>query len=85
MNARERFALNAEQQQRLLALRAAWEEGEDEERLERLRLREEDAEAVRAFDTLLAETDFAAGTRSHVCANGASAFTGPRPRAQSQL
>ena len=49
MDEAKAFTLNDEQRQRLLACRAAWEEGEDEERLERLRLREEDAETVRAF------------------------------------
>ena len=61
MDAGEPFRLNDEQQARLLALRAAWDEGEDEERLERLRLREEDAETVRAFGQILADTDFARG------------------------
>ena len=56
------FELNTGQTARLLALRAAWDEGEDEERLERLRLREEDAETVRAFQQLLETTGFADGT-----------------------
>jgi len=55
------FALTEAQKERLLACRAAWEEGEDEERLERLRQREEDAEILRAFASLLAEADFAHG------------------------
>ena len=55
------FALSEEQRQRLLACRAAWEEGEDEERLERLRQREEDAETVRAFGQTLADANFAEG------------------------
>jgi len=55
------FVLNDDQRQRILACRAAWEEGEDEERLERLRLREEDAEIVRAFGQILTEARFAQG------------------------
>src|SRR5581483_11705774 len=55
------FALTAAQQERLLACRAAWEEGEDEERLERLQQREEDAETLRAFAALLADAGFAQG------------------------
>ena len=55
------FTLRDDQQQRLLACRAAWEEGEDEERLERLRLREEDAEIVRAFGQILTDARFAQG------------------------
>ena len=55
------FQLNTQQTERLLILRAAWDEGEDEERLERLRLREEDAETVRAFGQLLETTGFADG------------------------
>lgn len=61
MDAANLFALNDEQQERLLALRAAWDEGEDEERLERLRLREEDAETVRAFGQVLTDANFAHG------------------------
>ncbi len=61
MDAANLFALNDEQQERLLVLRAAWDEGEDEERLERLRLREEDAETVRAFGQVLTDADFAHG------------------------
>lgn len=57
----ELFRLNAVQEERLLACRAAWEEGEDEERLERLRQREEDVETLRAFARLLQEADFASG------------------------
>ncbi len=57
----EEFALNAGQQERLLACRAAWEEDESEERLERLRQREEDAEILRAVAALLREADFAGG------------------------
>ncbi len=56
-----REILSAAQQERLLAYRAAWEEGEDEERLERLRQREEDAETLRALARLPAETEFARG------------------------
>lgn len=55
------FELNTQQTERLLTLRAAWDEGEDEERLERLRLREEDAEIVRAFGQLLDATGFTEG------------------------
>src|ERR1041385_3462604 len=56
------FTLDATQQERLLACRAAWEEGEDEERLERLRQREEDSETLRAITALLTETGFAGGS-----------------------
>jgi hypothetical protein len=55
------FHLSATQQERLLACRAAWEEGEDEERLERLRQREEDTETLRAIAWNLADADFAQG------------------------
>ena len=55
------FMLREDQQQRLLACRAAWEEGEEEERLERLRLREEDAETVRSFGQILTDARFAQG------------------------
>ncbi len=61
MSASSGFELNSLQTERLLALRAAWDEGEDEERLERLRLREEDAETVRAFAHLLDTAGFAEG------------------------
>ena len=56
-----KFVLNETQQTRLLTVRAAREEGEDEERLERLRQRAEDAETLRAFHNLLEETRLAAG------------------------
>src|SRR5947207_6018079 len=62
MSADNRFTLNAEQQERLLACRAAWEEGEEEERLERLRRSEEDSETLLAIDRLLQESGFAQGT-----------------------
>lgn len=55
------FALTEAQRQRLLDLRAAWEEGEDEERLERLRQREEDRETLRAIADLLREAGFREG------------------------
>src|SRR5690348_13715421 len=61
MSAFAAFALTPVQQERLLDLRAAWEEGEDEERLERLRQREEDAETLRAVDQLLAAANLSEG------------------------
>src|SRR5579884_2449006 len=57
----ETFMLSALQEERLLASQAVWEEGEDEERLERLRQREEDVETLRAFSRLLREADLAEG------------------------
>lgn len=57
----EPFGLTGAQKQRLLTLRATWEEGEGEEALERLRQREEDAETVRAVADLLRETRFREG------------------------
>ncbi len=62
MSAPNRFMLSNEQRERLLSARAAWEEGEDEERLERLRQQEEDAETLRVIARLLAETGFAEGS-----------------------
>lgn len=61
MSSPNRFVLTTAQQERLLGCRAAWEEGEEEERLERLRQREEDAETLRAIARLLEETGFAEG------------------------
>ena len=61
MAAHNRFALTCEQRERLLTCRAAWEEGEDEERLERLRQQEEDSETLHAIATLLTAADFAEG------------------------
>lgn len=55
------FSLTDVQKERLLASRAAWEEGEGEESLERLRLREEDRETLRALSLLLEETRLAQG------------------------
>ena len=55
------FVLSTFQEERLLTSLAAWEEGEDEERLERLRQREEDTETLRAFSRLLREADLAQG------------------------
>lgn len=55
------FRLTEAQVERLLDCRASWEEGEGEERLERLRQREADAETLRAISRLLEETDFGAG------------------------
>jgi 5-methylcytosine-specific restriction protein B len=55
------FHLTDAQTERLLACRAAWEEGEGEERLERLRQREEDQETLRAIARLLADSGFAQG------------------------
>jgi hypothetical protein len=61
MSAASPFELTPPQQERLLALRAAWEEGEDEERLDRLRQHEEDAETLRAVARLLATADLEGG------------------------
>jgi hypothetical protein len=58
MSGPERFVLNAQQERRLLSARAAWEEDEGEERLERLRQREEDAETLRLIVDLLVTSDF---------------------------
>ena len=55
------FALTETQQARLLACRAAWSEGEDEEYLQRLRQKAEDADTLRGVARLLEETDFARG------------------------
>jgi len=55
------FVLSELQRERLLGCRAAWEEDEGEERLERLRQREEDTEMLRAIAALLKETRFAEG------------------------
>ncbi|HLV81591.1 MAG TPA: AAA family ATPase [Chthonomonadaceae bacterium] len=57
----ELFTLSPRQEERLLASQAAWEEGEDEERLERLRQREEDGETLRAFSRLLRQAGLAEG------------------------
>ena len=61
MSSEHEFALSEVQRERLLTCRAAWEEEESEERLERLRRREEDIEMLRAISTLLRETRFAEG------------------------
>ena len=53
--------LSETQRERLLTCRAGWEEDESEERLERLRRREEDVEMLRAVAELLQETRFAEG------------------------
>lgn len=55
------MALTPVQRERLLALRAEWEEGEDEEHLQALRRREEDLEALKSIARLLAETGLAQG------------------------
>ncbi len=55
------FALTETQQTRLLNCRAAWSEGEDEEYLQRLRQRAEDADCLRAIAHLLQETRFKDG------------------------
>ena len=55
------FVLSELQRERLSGCRAAWEEDEGEERLERLRQREEDVEMLRAIAELLKETRFAGG------------------------
>ena len=55
------FALNEEQLLRLLSCRAVWEEGEDEERLQRLRQQEDDAGTLLAISRCLTEADFANG------------------------
>ncbi len=52
------FVLSNTLRERLLACRAEWDEDEGEERLERLRQREEDTEMLRAIATLLKETRF---------------------------
>lgn len=61
MSAERAFELSETQRDRLLACRAEWEEDEGEERLERLRQREEDTEMLRSVKGLLNETQFAVG------------------------
>jgi len=61
MSSEPGFVLSELQRERLLECRAAWEEDEGEERLERLRQREEDTEMLRAIAALLKETRFAEG------------------------
>jgi hypothetical protein len=61
MGSENMFVLSESQRERLLTCRAAWEEEESEERLERLRQREEDVEMLRAVRVLLQETRFAEG------------------------
>ena len=55
------FALTGAQEELLRALMAAWDESEEEERLERLRQREEDVECLDAFARLLEVSGFAEG------------------------
>lgn len=61
MGSEHEFALSDRQREGLLTCRAAWEEDEGEERLERLRQREEDTEMLRAVAELLKEARFADG------------------------
>jgi hypothetical protein len=61
MSSEQEFMLSRTQQERLLTCRAGWEEDEGEERLERLRQREEDQETLRAIAALLKETRLAEG------------------------
>ena len=61
MNSDADFVLSETQRERLLTCRAAWEEGESEERLERLRRREEDRETLAAIAELLNEARCAEG------------------------
>lgn len=61
MSSEPGFVLSERQRERLLTCQAAWEEDEGEERLERLRRREEDREMLRAVATLLREARFAEG------------------------
>jgi MoxR-like ATPase len=58
MSGAEPFSLDPDQRNRLHAVRAAWEEEEGEERLERLRRREEDTETLQLIAQLLAAHDF---------------------------
>jgi hypothetical protein len=61
MSSEQEFVLSETQRERLLTCGAVWEEDEGEERLERLRRREEDTERLRAIAELLKETRFAEG------------------------
>ena len=61
MSSEPGFVLSESQRARLLTCRAAWEEDEGEERLERLRQREEDQETLRAIAALLKGTRLAEG------------------------
>ena len=61
MSLEREFALSETQQDRLLTCRAAWEEDEGEERLDRLRRREDDTETLRAVSELLNAAQFAEG------------------------